>query len=147
MINSNINKIKYTQYHVPKGYVNTIILNELNLDFSKPITLVEGFFDMINANENCTFLVGSNLSTKSKLFEEIVKNQTDVYLALDPDASKKLDQIAREFLKYDISVFSIDVSPFKDVGEMTRQAFDEKYKEAKQITKNNFLLNKIRALA
>jgi DNA primase len=87
-----------------KRYLNPsvsrdIIFNELYVDFNQEITLVEGVFDAIKA-ENAIPILGSTIRETSKIFRKIVKNDTPVLLALDPDAKKKTEAIKRLFLKY-----------------------------------------------
>jgi hypothetical protein len=67
-------------------------------------------------------LLGSSLRENSKLVQQIVKHDTPVYLALDPDAKAKEQKIAKMFMQYDIELYKIDVSGFDDVGEMTKEA-------------------------
>ena len=51
--------------------------------------------------------------------------------------------LAYEFLKYDIEIRQIDISPFSDVGEMTKEQFLEKKKDGIFINYNNYLINRI----
>tara|TARA_B100000902_G_scaffold234252_1_gene222124 strand:- start:291 stop:1256 length:966 start_codon:yes stop_codon:yes gene_type:complete len=123
-----------------------IIFNELNIDWQKPLTLVEGPLDLIKTNDNATCLLGSSLTEDSALFYEIVKNKTDVKLALDRDAYSKSLEIAELLISYDISVDLINTKYFDDVGEMSREDFHELYEKAKPYQENDKLLNKIRLL-
>jgi DNA primase len=123
-----------------------IIFNELNIDWQKPLTLVEGPLDLIKTNDNATCLLGSSLTEDSSLFYEIVKNKTNIKLALDRDAYSKSLEIAELLMTYDISVEIINTKYFEDVGEMSREDFEEFYKKAKPYQQNDKLLNKIRLL-
>ena len=96
-----------------------IIFNHPYIDFDEPITIVEGVFDAIKAGDNSVPLLVSTLTETSSLFDQIIKNDTPVYLALDPDAEKKTNKLIRLFLNYDIELYLVDVGPFNDVGEMT----------------------------
>ena len=94
-----------------KRYLNPsvsrdIIFNELYVDFTQEITLVEGVFDAIKA-ENAIPILGSTIRETSKIFRKIVKNDTPVLFALDPDAKKKTEAIKRLFLKYGLEVRQI----------------------------------------
>ena len=55
------------------------------IDWSQPITIVEGAFDAITTKRNCIPLFGKKILTKlkSRILEERTKT---IYLALDPDA-------------------------------------------------------------
>ena len=72
-----------------------IIFNELYLDFDEDMVLVEGAFDAIKAGDNAVPILGSTLREHSKLFQEIVKNDTPIYIALDPDVDRKTLQIIK----------------------------------------------------
>jgi len=141
-VNSS-NSYKYKNAPISK---KDIIFNELNINWQKPLTLVEGPLDLIKTNDNATCLLGSSLTEDSSLFYEIVKNKTDIKLALDRDAYSKSLEIAELLTSYDINVDIINTKFFEDVGEMSREEFKEFYKKAKPYQKNDKLLNKIRML-
>jgi DNA primase len=108
-----------------KRYLNPsvsrdIIFNELYVDFTQEITLVEGVFDAIKA-ENAIPILGSTIRETSKIFRKIVKNDTPVLLALDPDAKKKTEAIKRLFLKYGLEVRQIKYQDERDLGDMTKK--------------------------
>ena len=46
-------------------------------------------------------------------------------------------------LKYGIEMHKVDISPFNDVGEMTREQFLEKKENAKLLTTENYLQYKL----
>lgn len=119
------------------------IFNELYLDFSKEITIVEGVFDAFKAGSNAVPLLGSTLTEYSKLFSKIVQNDTTVYLSLDNDAPKKIDKIIRLFFKYDIEAYLVDPSPYEDIGAMTKDQFFVKKQESILLESNNYLLSRI----
>lgn len=123
-----------------------IVFNHLYLDFSKDVTLVEGVFDAVVAGENSAPLLGSTLTERSKLFHEIVKNDTPIYLALDPDASKKTDKIIKLLLKYDVEIYDVKIGPHKDVGEMTKKQFFERKHSAEVLDLDNYLLSRIKRI-
>ena len=115
-----------------------IVFNQLYVDFKNDLVLVEGAFDAINA-ENAVPILGSSLREDSKLFQEIVKWDTTIYVALDPDAEKKAMKLIKSLLLYGIEVYKIDVSGFKDVGEMSKDQFQQRKKDAKLITNEEYL--------
>tara|TARA_R100001126_G_scaffold67952_1_gene39012 strand:+ start:417 stop:1355 length:939 start_codon:yes stop_codon:yes gene_type:complete len=120
-----------------------IIFNHPYIDFDEPITIVEGVFDAIKAGDNSVPLLGSTLTEASSLFDQIIKNDTPVYLALDPDAEKKTNKLIRLFLNYDIELYLVDVGPFNDVGEMTKKQFEERKSSAKFINLDGYLMKRI----
>lgn len=108
---------------IPKNYKNSIILNELNLDFSKELFLVEGFFDMMNCDKNTCPLFGSTLSRDSLLFSKIVKNNTEVTVILDADAFDKSIAICEKLLECGINTNIIIEDGVKDLGKASYEYF------------------------
>lgn len=119
------------KYINPRVKRSEIIFNEMNIDWSSELTIVEGPFDLMKANQNSTCLLGSSLSERHFLFQRIVANKTPVLLALDPDAKKKTQDIAKLLSAFDVEVRTADVRPFADVGEMPIGEF-EKYRRIAQ---------------
>ena len=111
---------KYLNPRVPK---RDIIFNEINIDWTKELTIVEGPFDLMKCNENATCLLGSSLSEKYLLFKKIAENKTPVLLALDPDAKKKTHNIAMLLSQYGIGVRLVNILGYDDVGSMNKQRF------------------------
>jgi hypothetical protein len=101
--------------------------------------LVEGVFDALVAG-NAVPILGSTLRTDSDLLRKIVRNDTPIYVALDPDASKKERRIIEMLLRYDIELYKIDVSNYEDIGSMSRDVFEERKKNAAFIDRDNYLL-------
>lgn len=112
------------KYKNPKVAASSIIFNEINIDWKRPLVLVEGPFDLLKCNDNSTCLLGSQLTTEYKLFQKIVEHNTPIILALDNDARKKTLNIAKLLYGYDIDVKIYKVpDQYGDVGEMTRLDF------------------------
>ena len=109
------------------------------MDFEDDLTIVEGAFDAIVAGPNAVPLLGSTLREKSKLFQEIVRNDTTVYMALDPDASKKEIKIIELLLKYGIEVYKVSLNEYNDVGEMSQEIFRRR-KEKSPLVKDKIYL-------
>lgn len=108
---------------IPKNYKNSIILNEINLNFSKELFLVEGFFDMMNCDKNTCPLFGSTLSNESILFSKIVKNNTEVTVILDSDAFDKSIGICEKLLEYGVNTNIIIEDEVKDLGKASYEYF------------------------
>ena len=106
-----------------------IIFNELNIDWDSDVILVEGVFDAIFAG-NAVALLGSTLREESRLFQHIIRNDSSVFIALDPDAEKKAMKIAHTLLKYDIEVWKVDIPEGEDVSSIGKEAFAELKKSA-----------------
>lgn len=114
-------KKKYFNPHVPR---EDVIFNEINLDWKKELTIVEGAFDLMKCNTNATCLLGSELTANYKLFQEIVLNKTPIILALDTDAMKKTIRLAERLFEFDVQVKILDIPEyFEDVGDMTKDEF------------------------
>lgn len=131
------NKKEWPPYKNP-NVSKDIIFNQLYVDFKNDLVLVEGVFDAIKA-ENAIPILGSSLREDSKLFQEIVKWDTTVYVALDPDAEKKAMKLIKSLLLYGIEVYKINVSGYKDVGEMSKEEFKKRKNQAKLITNEEYL--------
>ena len=128
-----------------KKYLNPpaskdVIFNELYLDFDKDLVIVEGIFDAIVAGPNSVPILGSTLRENSKLFQQIVKNDTPVYIGLDVDAEKKSKKIIKDLLNYGIEIYKIDTSGFDDIGSMTKDEFTKRKNEAALYDSNDYLL-------
>ena len=111
------------KYRNATAHKNDIIFNEINLDWRKPITLVEGPFDLMKCDWNSTCLLGSLLSQKSKLFKKIIENKPEVILGLDHDAIEKTHNIAKTLSYYDCNVRLIKTDNITDIGNITREQF------------------------
>lgn len=127
-----------------KKYLNPpqgkdIIFNELMIDWDEDIILCEGVFDALKINNSIPIL-GSTLREDSKLFAQIVKNDSAIYLALDPDAEKKIEHLIESLLRYGIEIYKVEIKPFKDVGEMSKEEFLRRKASAKLIKNTDSLL-------
>jgi DNA primase len=126
------------KYKNPKASKD-ITFNELYIDWNKDLVLVEGVFDALVAG-NAVPILGSTLRKGSKLLREIVRNDTAIYVALDPDAAAKERKVIKTLLEYDVELYKIDVNGYEDVGSMPKEVFDERKKNASFIDGDNYLL-------
>jgi hypothetical protein len=131
---------------LPKGYKNNIVLNELNIDWKKPVVLTEGFVDMLKAVRNTIPLFGSTLHEDTLLFEKLVAASSSVVLAMDTDAWKKEENIAKKLSKFDLTVYTVELGPYSDVGEMTKEQFAEAYENATLWTPEGSFRKKLKML-
>jgi hypothetical protein len=118
------------------------IFNELYLDWNKDITIVEGVFDAIKAT-NAIPLLGSTLRENSYIFQKIVENCNQIYIALDDDAKSKEFKISKLFMSYGVDVYRIDTSGFGDIGEMDKETFQARKKTSTFVSLDNYLLEKL----
>jgi hypothetical protein len=123
-----------------------IVFNHLYIDWDSDVILVEGAFDAIKAGPNSVPLLGSTLREESKLFQEIVKNDSSIFIALDKDAEEKSKKIIFKLLSYGVEVFKVDTSGFDDVGAMTKEEFNLRKQEAINIKNDDYLLYKMMEL-
>ena len=134
------------KYKNSKVQKKNIIFNEVNIDFTKQLVIVEGPLDLIKTPDNSTCLLGSSLTEDMKLFQEIVKNKTPVVLALDSDAYWKTVKIAEKLVDYDVSVKIADTRCADDVGDMDRDTVLRIIDNAKEFNIEQILNNKIKRL-
>ena len=109
-------KIKYLNPRASKN----IVFNDLMVDWSEPVVLVEGVFDALKI-ENSIPLLGSTLSIESKLFQKIIEKGAEVFIALDHDAQRKEEKIIKDLLLYGTRVHKMTVPPNRDVGDLSRE--------------------------
>jgi len=127
-IDNDESKMKYLNAKVSK---KNVIFNEINIDWSKEITLVEGPMDLTKCDSNATCLLGSHFSEEYATFQKIIKNKTPVLLALDSDMNDKTQKYCKLLSSYGIQVRVLDLGPFSDVGEMSKLDFLHAKKLAK----------------
>jgi len=109
----------------------SIVFNEIDIDWSKEITLVEGPFDLLSAGENCIPLLGSTIPRDCLLLKRICENKTPVLLALDSDAITKSHAAAKTLYGLGIEVRMLDLNGAKDIDEIGYEAFKELSKTAR----------------
>lgn len=127
----------WLKYKNPPASRN-IVFNELYVDYEDDLIIVEGVFDAIVAG-NAVPILGSSLKEDSKLIRKVVEHDTPVYIALDPDVETKAMRLIKKMLTFDIEVYKIDITPYDDVGEMTRIEFEKRKANAKLMTPESFL--------
>jgi len=133
-----------------KRYLNPpvsrdIIFNELYVDFDKEVTIVEGAFDAVKA-ENAIPILGSTIRETSRLFRRIVENNTPVLLALDPDAKYKAENIKKLFLKYGIKIRELQYDDERDIGDMSKEEVRNLSQNAPIIGEDDSLFSAISSL-
>lgn len=108
---------------------NSIVFNELLIDWNEMLTIVEGPFDLFRCPKNTTCLLGNELMIESALFQTIVKNQTPITLFLDNDAKKKTVTAAKKLSARGCDVFIAMPVDGKDPGSMTSDEIDRSLSE------------------
>jgi len=133
----------YRKYINSNAKKSNIIFNELNIDWSRELTITEGPFDLLKCNQNATCLLGATLSKNSYLFKRIVSNRTPVLLSLDSDARGKSLKIADMLINYSCHVRVMDLENFQDVGEMSRFDFERLKEKSSQWSREGSIMEKI----
>jgi DNA primase len=114
-----------------------IIFNDLLIDWSRPVVLVEGVFDARH-ELNMIPVLGSTLSESSELFQKIVEKEVPVYIAFDHDALDKEMKLVRNLLRYGIEVKKMTLPRDKDLGEITKKEYFEIKKMSEYIKFEHF---------
>lgn len=134
------------KYDAPAIDKLSIIFNEINIDWKKPLVLCEGPFDLINCGDNSVPLLGSDLNEQSLLFERIILNKTPCLVALDADMLHiKVPRLARKLQEYDIDVRVVDVSSYgkDDPGDMSKEEFQDAVGNARSVDWLMFITSKL----
>ena len=96
------------------------------IEWEKPVYVVEGIFDAILSRKNAVPILGSNVGSGSLLFKRLLQNNTEVIIALDADAKKKIIKMINELVKYNIPVTYVDWNrEERDIAEMGSAKFEE----------------------
>lgn len=127
----SIDPRKRPKYDNPNVPTNDVVFNEINIDWSSPLIICEGPFDLVKCPQNSTCLLGSSLSMQSLLFERLLQHDTPVILALDSDASKKVRWIANFLTEYALNVSVMSLGDRNDPGEMSKKEFLDASLQAK----------------
>ena len=131
------------RYVNSKANKTEVIFNDLMVDWSKPVTLVEGVFDAVKVGQNAIPILGSYLPQSAALFTKIVANELQVTLALDPDVIDKTHKIAQDFFSFGIDVRIADITGYKDVGEMPKEIARQRVENATEWQKKTGILHRI----
>lgn len=123
---------KGPKYENPKANRLEVIFNEININWSEPVVLCEGPFDIPSCGDNATCLLGSELSTSSALFTKIIEAKCKVVLALDSDVrTTKVPKIAKRLTEYDVQVSIVELNGAKDPGDLSREQMKSFINDAK----------------
>lgn len=127
-----IDKDRKPKYDNPHVDHRQLIFNELNINWSKRLILVEGPFDMTKCPNNTTALLGSDFSEQHELFNRILINDTPIALCLDGDMwQTKTPKIVKKLQEYNVDTVVIDVRPWGDPGNMSKSEFQDAFEDAK----------------
>jgi len=140
-----IDKDKKPKYDNPDVDKNPVVFNEINIDWTKRLTLVEGPFDLVKCPENTTALLGSDLDERHEVLNQILLHNTPVALALDGDMwNKKMPRIVKKLQEYDVDVVVVDVRPWGDPGNMSKAEFEKALSDAKPLEWNDIFGDRLK---
>lgn len=135
---------KYTN---AKKHKTEIIFNEIDIDWQKPIILVEGVFDAIKSPENTIPVLGSELPRDSALFKKLWQSGCHVTVAFDPDLKTKSHRLCESLSKAGLDVFQAWAPDGRDFGSMAKKEVAEILKTAKPWSKESKLFFKIKNIS
>ena len=145
----------YCNYFVGRTYSNdsykyknprvskNIIFNELLVDWSSPVLLVEGPFDALKAR-NAICILGSTLNIKSRLFAKLVEKQPPVYVGFDSDALQKSLRVIKNMLEYGLEVYQMDTSSVEDIGSLAPSEVEKLREEATPMSFESLIFSSCR---
>lgn len=132
-------KFKYTNSKASK---TKIIFNEMDLDWTQPIFLVEGVFDAVKCPDNTAIALGSTLSRQSELFKKLYFHKSTVVVAFDSDAEDKAHSVCRTLSSAGCQVYKVTVYG-EDLGSRTKEDVNKILSSAKLWSTMDILTNKI----
>lgn len=124
-----------------------IIFNELFVDWSKPIIIVEAVKAHLKHFKipNVIPIMGTTLTEDYKLFEEIViRGCPKVFMALDKEAKKRSMNIMRKLSSYSVDVRLTPLERQPD--EISTNEFVDRLMESVTINKDDIIKERLMAL-
>ncbi len=127
---------------IPKS---SIVFNELFVDWTRPVVLVESIKSHLRLFQYNTIpILGKMFSEHCKVFEQIVLNDSEVLVALDPDAENKSFDVAKLLSVHGINskIVQLEEKPYK----MEPNDFEKCLSRAHTLTNDDYLLYKLRKI-
>jgi DNA primase len=134
---------KYRNARVPK---KSIVFNEIDVDWSSTVILVEGVFDAVKCPENTIPILGSTIPRDGLLYNKLMEHQSDVIVALDPDLPDKAHRICKDLESAGCSVRYCFAPNGLDFGSMTKQEVRTIIEKAKRYDYNARINHKINTI-
>ena len=138
-------KWKYTN---EGGKSSEIVFNELDVDWSSPIFLVEGPFDWLVTNQklNSVCALGSNVSSRSVLFRRLISAGVPVMICMDPDVGDKASRLAARLYSYGVETRLVKLPSDEDPGTLGPSKLAELAARTPVFRPENELVRKIRSI-
>ena len=118
-----------------------IIFNELHINFSEPIYLVEGFFDATAIKRNSIPILGNSI--QSELKKRIIMERPKTYIILDKDALKESMKSIQDFVQNGIEVYFVDLP---NIGGIAKDPNDIGFTEIQNLIKNKSIKMDIKTI-
>lgn len=138
---------KGIKYSNAKRHRTEIIFNEIDIDWRKPVILVEGVFDAMKCPENTIPVLGSSLPKESLLFRKLWQNECKVTVAFDPDLKEKSHRTCELLSKAGLEVSQVWAPDGKDFGCMTKKEVTQVLSSAIPWKKESKIFFKIRNIS
>lgn len=133
--------------YIFSGVVRSVVFNELFVDWSKPIILVENVKAHIRHFDigNVIPILGKKMNADYTLFKSIVNNSvSQVFIALDPDEIEKSILYKKLFEDYGIQTKICKLSNQPD--ELESKVFESEIFESEEIEDVDPLIYKIKGI-
>ncbi len=132
-------KFKYNNAKVPKS---SVIFNEIDINWSQPIILVEGVFDAIKCPDNTIPALGSTLPPAGALFKKLKQESSTVIVAFDEDADLKSHRVCKQLDNAGCNVYRLSVKG-GDLGSRAKQGVRDLLSQIKPWTRESLISHKI----
>jgi hypothetical protein len=133
----------FFKYNNCKRKKTEIVFNEIDIDWSQHVTLVEGVFDAMKCPENTVPVLGSSLPRESLLFKRLWSHGCKVTVAFDPDLKMKSHKVCSDLSKAGLEVLQAWAPDGKDFGMMDKKDVKSILGAAKHWQKEDRLFFKI----
>jgi len=134
--------VVYKKYSLAQVKKESVIWNELFINWDKPVVLVEGTYDAITVGNNSIPLLGSSITERFSLYKSICRHKTPVILGLDMDIPNEYKcNIAELFQKNGVSVSVVEWMG-KDANESGKENIKQILQNKKQFNWQQTILKK-----
>lgn len=130
--------------------VDSIIYNELYINWQEPLLVVEGPFDGMKCqNQNVVCLLGKRINKESYLFHSITTKKPKIILCLDSDALNEQEKIAKTLFEHNVDVSVLELPKgMKDLGEIkSPDEFESIISTCYSWFPSNYLAHKVDSLS
>jgi len=130
----------FVKYEFPESSRDIIPFASM-INWSKPIILCEGVFDMFTIKRNCIPLLGKDIQPEL-MKKLLICESKKVYICLDNDALKEALKHCERLMGIGKSVYLVELQD-KDPGSMSFEEFTRLVQKVKPLTEGKVLKLKI----